>query len=90
MSSRSKTFYERALAPLGVALLMEPTGRAAGLGKDGKPLFWLEDGRAPETELHVAFEAPDPATGRVHAAALEADGDNVEAICHAPASGGTA
>ena len=110
--ARSKAFYERALAPLGITLLMEPMGRAAGFGEDGKPFFWLEDGRSPVTEVHVAFAAPDRATvDAFHAAALEAggtdngapgvreiyhptyygayvldpDGNNVEAVCHAPA-----
>ncbi len=39
---RSKAFYERALAPLGITLVMEPMGRAAGFGEGGKPVFWLE------------------------------------------------
>ncbi|HEX6012618.1 MAG TPA: VOC family protein [Geminicoccaceae bacterium] len=71
----SKAFYERALAPLGIALIMEPMGRAAGFGEPGKPFFWLEDGRAPVTEVHVAFLAKDRATvDAFHAAGLEAGG----------------
>ncbi len=71
--ARSKAFYERALAPLGITLLMEPMGRAAGFGENGKPYFWLEEGRSPVTEVHVAFEAPDRATvDAFHAAALAA------------------
>jgi catechol 2,3-dioxygenase-like lactoylglutathione lyase family enzyme len=73
--ARSKAFYERALAPLGTTLLMEPMGRAAGFGKDRKPFFFLEADRAPITGLHVAFDAPDRATvDAFHAAALEAGG----------------
>jgi len=73
--ARSKAFYERALAPLGITLLMEPMGRAAGLGRDGKPFFWLEAEYAPATEVHLAFAAPDRATvDAFHAAALEAGG----------------
>jgi len=34
---RSKAFYERALEPLGVSLLMEPVAQAGGFGSDGKP-----------------------------------------------------
>ena len=30
---RSKAFYTRALAPLGITLLMEPMGRAAGFAR---------------------------------------------------------
>lgn len=71
----SKAFYERALAPLGITLIMEPMGRAAGFGEPGKPIFWLEDGRAPVTEVHVAFLAKDRATvDAFHAAGLEAGG----------------
>ena len=108
---RSKSFYAKALAPLGITLLMEPMGRAAGFGDGGKPYFWIEDGRAVVTEVHVAFEAPDRATvDAFHAAALrsggvdngrpglrpqyhenyygafafDADGNNIEAVCHRP------
>jgi catechol 2,3-dioxygenase-like lactoylglutathione lyase family enzyme len=107
----SKAFYEQALAPLGMSLLMEPVGRAAGFGEPGKPVFWLEADRMPVTEVHVAFHAKDRATvDAFHAAALAAggadngapgvrelyhphyygayvldpDGNNLEAVCHAP------
>ena len=36
---RSRAFYERALAPLGLSLLMEPMPRIGGFGHDGKPWF---------------------------------------------------
>jgi catechol 2,3-dioxygenase-like lactoylglutathione lyase family enzyme len=85
----SKSFYEKALAPLGLTLLMEPMGAAAGFGEDGKPFFWIESqGGAVQRRLHVAFEARDRATvDAFHAAALEAGGtDNggpgVRAIYH--------
>ena len=108
----SKAFYERALAPLGITLIMEVMEAAAGFGEGGKPIFWLEERRTPVTEVHVAFLAKDRATvDAFHAAALEAggtdngapglreiyhptyygayvldpDGNNVEAVCHAPA-----
>lgn len=56
--ARSKAFYEKALAPLGFALLIEPMGQAAGFGKDGKPSFWIEaQGRPVQGRLHVAFVA---------------------------------
>jgi catechol 2,3-dioxygenase-like lactoylglutathione lyase family enzyme len=63
--SRSKSFYEKALAPLGIAPIME-FGKACGFGKDGKPEFWIGEGPAsfqkPEqlaniTPNHVAFTA---------------------------------
>ena len=73
--ARSKAFYERALAPLGITLVMEVMGRAAGFGTGQKPFFWLEEGRPRVTEVHVAFDTPDRATvDAFHAAALEAGG----------------
>jgi catechol 2,3-dioxygenase-like lactoylglutathione lyase family enzyme len=87
--ARSKAFYEQALAPLGIALLMEPVAQAAGFGRDGKPFFWIETrGPAVEGGLHVAFASEDRETvDAFHAAALAAGGtDNgapgVRAIYH--------
>jgi catechol 2,3-dioxygenase-like lactoylglutathione lyase family enzyme len=73
---RSKAFYEQALAPLGVTLLMEPMGQAAGFGADGKPFFWIEAReRAVRGGLHVALAAEDRETvDAFHAAALAAGG----------------
>jgi catechol 2,3-dioxygenase-like lactoylglutathione lyase family enzyme len=75
---RSRDFYEKALAPLGFTLLMEPVPRTGGFGRDGKPTFWITDQRSPTTEnVHVAFTAPDRATvDAFHAAALEAGGSD--------------
>jgi catechol 2,3-dioxygenase-like lactoylglutathione lyase family enzyme len=73
---RSKAFYETALAPLGVTLLMEPRGMAAGFGRDGKPFFWIEQ-RPPAVHggLHIAFTAEDrEAVAAFHAAGLGAGG----------------
>ena len=78
---RSRAFYERALAPLGYELLMEPVPRFWGFGRDQKPTFWITDQREPASEnVHVAFAAPDRSTvDAFHAAALEAGGtDNGE------------
>jgi catechol 2,3-dioxygenase-like lactoylglutathione lyase family enzyme len=53
---RSRAFYERALAPLGLTILLEPMGEAAGFGKDGKPFFWIEArGQPVQGRLHVAL-----------------------------------
>ena len=73
---RSREFYERALAPLGFSLLMEPIARTGGFGSDGKPWFWISEERRPVTEnVHVAFAVDDRATvDAFHAAALEAGG----------------
>lgn len=62
---RSKTFYTKAFAPLGITLVME-YGKAAGFGRDGKPDFWMGQGttrfQKPEqvatiTPVHVCFVA---------------------------------
>jgi len=86
---RSKAFYEKALAPLGITLLLEPVAQAAGFGRDGKPFFWVEArGPASPGAVHVAFAAGDRETvDAFHAAALAAGGrDNgapgVRAIYH--------
>jgi len=60
---RSKSFFIEALAPLEMALLMEVTadqtgGDAhAGFGVDGRPFFWIGNGKRPVGALHVAFTA---------------------------------
>ena len=109
---RSKAFYEHALAPLGITLLMEPVERAAGFGAHRKPFFWIEAERAAAGGVHVAFAVDRRETvDAFHAAALEVggtdngapgvreiyhphyygayvldpDGNNLEAVCHAPA-----
>ena len=70
----SRTFYLRALAPLGYGVLLEYDG-SIGFGAAGKPDFWLHSGRALSGPLHVAFAAADRATVRAfHAAAMAAGG----------------
>ena len=73
---RSKAFYEKALAPLGLKLLMEPVEGVGGFGNGQKPFFWIgQRGRGPQTGVHVAFEAGDRETvDAFHAAALAAGG----------------
>jgi catechol 2,3-dioxygenase-like lactoylglutathione lyase family enzyme len=86
---RSKAFYERALAPLGVTLLTEFPGAAAGFGRSGRPSFFIEaHGQAVRGRLHIALRAESRAqVDAFHAAALEVGGtDNgapgVRAIYH--------
>lgn len=69
----SKAFYEQALAPLGMGVVMAmPHG--VGFGKDGKPTFWIAD-RELSGPAHVAFASPNRATvDAFHAAALAAGG----------------
>jgi catechol 2,3-dioxygenase-like lactoylglutathione lyase family enzyme len=73
---RSKAFYGKALAPLGLTILLEPAGEAAGFGKDGTACFWLEArGRPVQGRLHIAFGAESRATvDAFYVAALEAGG----------------
>ena len=63
--ARSKAFYEKALAPLGVKQIME-FGKACGFGRENKPDFWIGQGptsfQKPEdlkiiTPTHIAFHA---------------------------------
>jgi catechol 2,3-dioxygenase-like lactoylglutathione lyase family enzyme len=51
---RSKEFYSKALAPLGIQLLME-VENAAGFGKAGKPEFWFGARGGAVRPMHVAF-----------------------------------
>ena len=75
---RSKAFYEQALAPLGITLLMEFSGEAAGFGREdaGRPSFFIEArGEPARGRLHVAFRAESrDQVDDVHAAALAAGG----------------
>jgi catechol 2,3-dioxygenase-like lactoylglutathione lyase family enzyme len=72
----SKAFYEKALAPLGMKLLMEFGGAAAGFGKSGRPSFFLEaHGEPVRGRLHIAFRAESRAhVDAFHEAAIEAGG----------------
>jgi catechol 2,3-dioxygenase-like lactoylglutathione lyase family enzyme len=79
----SKAFYEKALAPLGIKVVME-FGQACGFGRAGKPDFWIGSGptsfHRPEhlqiiTPTHVAFAARSKEeVDAFYAAALEAGG----------------
>ena len=56
--AQSKAFYLAALAPLGVELVMEFQGHV-GIGKSGKPSFWLSEEAGPKSPLHLAFVADE-------------------------------
>lgn len=77
---KSRAFYEKALAPLGYAVLMEVPrqvtgGRTVlGFGVAPKPDFWLAEGE-PKDKLHLAFRAASRAeVDAFHAAAVAAGG----------------
>ena len=119
--ARATEFYLEALAPLGIGMIMEVpadftpegTGGAVGFGADGKPFFWIGEGKGADTShVHVAFtadaradvdafyQAALAAGGKDNGApglrphyhanyygafVLDPDGNNIEAVCHAPA-----
>lgn len=78
----SRRFYEAALAPLGICLLMTVPaeengsgGTAHGFGADDNPFFWVGDNERVGEGTHVAFLAET--RGEVdafHAAAVAAGG----------------
>jgi catechol 2,3-dioxygenase-like lactoylglutathione lyase family enzyme len=71
---KSKQFFCRALAPLGIELVAE-VGGWAGLGKAGKPEFWFGVEGKKQSALHIAFIADNRDQVRAfHAAALAAGG----------------
>ena len=75
---RSKAFYEAALAPLGISLLMEFAESNAGFGSETKvgpkPYFWIHSrGRPVVSRAHLAFGArSNDLVDAFHAAALAA------------------
>jgi catechol 2,3-dioxygenase-like lactoylglutathione lyase family enzyme len=70
----SKSFFVAALAPLGIAVVMEGE-HGVGLGKNGKPELWLAPGGSKQGPLHVAFTASKRAeVDAFHKAALAAGG----------------
>lgn len=69
---KSRQFFSRVLAPLGIELVME-VGGWAGLGKSGKPEFWFGQSASPHEPMHIAFVADTRAQVReFHKAALQA------------------
>ena len=61
----SLAFYQRALAPLGIGVLMSvPKSQSGGpsdytgFGADGKPFFWIGEGTLA-SGMHVCFTAGD-------------------------------
>ena len=81
-SERSKRFYEKALAPLGISLLMtvasdetQSGGTAHGFGSDNNPFFWVGDNERVGEGTHVAFAVERRAlVDAFHQAALAAGG----------------
>jgi catechol 2,3-dioxygenase-like lactoylglutathione lyase family enzyme len=61
--ARATEFYVRALAPLGIAVVMRVSaeesshGAAVGFGANQKPFFWIGEGERLGGHVHVAFAA---------------------------------
>jgi catechol 2,3-dioxygenase-like lactoylglutathione lyase family enzyme len=63
--NRSIAFYEKALAPLGIAHAVDYDGRQGpaghpdlkGFGANGRVFFWLRDGTVEGRAAHVGFIA---------------------------------
>jgi len=61
--ARATEFYLKALAPLGIVIVMqvsaEETGGSAhvGFGAGQKPFFWIGENEEPSGLLHIAFAA---------------------------------
>lgn len=62
--ARSRGFYDAALAPLGITVLMtiapeeNPRGNTVlGYAADGHPFFWIGDKERVGEGTHVAFRA---------------------------------
>jgi catechol 2,3-dioxygenase-like lactoylglutathione lyase family enzyme len=79
--ARALRFYEQALAPLGISTVMRVTKEesggyeGAGLGRNGKPSFWISAGGRTTPPVHVAFVADDRgAVDAFYEAALAAGG----------------
>jgi catechol 2,3-dioxygenase-like lactoylglutathione lyase family enzyme len=65
---RSRAFYEMALAPLGLEVLIEPLPQMAGFGAAGKHWFWrLSAGRSarlpPADPARIATLCPGSPKG---------------------------
>jgi catechol 2,3-dioxygenase-like lactoylglutathione lyase family enzyme len=74
----SRAFYERALAPLGISVVMEFDDRCAFGGKSGKPQFWIAARGTPSARgVHLAFGADNQgAVDAFHEAAVAAGGSD--------------
>ena len=70
----SRAFYERALAPLGIGVVLEHPTSGVAFGRDWKPSFWLA-ARTPSAPVHIGFASTDrAAVDAFHREALAAGG----------------
>jgi catechol 2,3-dioxygenase-like lactoylglutathione lyase family enzyme len=79
--SKSIEFYDRVLSVLGYTRQMDYEV-AIGYGRDGKPDFWIAQGKemGPNREIHVAFRAEGiDAVTAFYDAALELGAESLHA-----------
>ena len=68
----SKAFYSKALAPLGIGLIVEVQGWS-GFGANDKAEFWFGPDEQAQTPMHLAFRASSTeAVDQFYQAAIEA------------------
>jgi catechol 2,3-dioxygenase-like lactoylglutathione lyase family enzyme len=80
--ARSTEFYLKALAPLGISIIMEVSaeesgrGAAVRFGANSKPFFWIGEAEGLGAgHVHVAFAAPSrAAVDAFYRAAIAAGG----------------
>jgi catechol 2,3-dioxygenase-like lactoylglutathione lyase family enzyme len=77
----SRAFYEMALKPLGIKIVMEVTPEMTGADEShfgfgtGKPFFWIGSYKKPSPGVHVAFAAESrKVVDEFYAAAIAAGG----------------
>jgi catechol 2,3-dioxygenase-like lactoylglutathione lyase family enzyme len=79
---RSRRFYEEALRPFGMTVIVHvgpersrTGGTRYGLGRDGYPRIWFHDGEAPGSPIHLALATADRhVVDAFHQAAIAAGG----------------
>ena len=82
--ARATEFYLKALAPLGISIIMEVSaeesghGAAVGFGANFKPFFWIGEAEGlSRGHVHVAFAAPSrAAVDAFYRAAIAAGGED--------------
>jgi catechol 2,3-dioxygenase-like lactoylglutathione lyase family enzyme len=73
--ARSRAFYDKTLATIGITPLHGDGSAFAGYGAQQKPFFWIGLKTGTITGAHIAFAVSDrAAVDRFHAAGLGAGG----------------
>jgi catechol 2,3-dioxygenase-like lactoylglutathione lyase family enzyme len=79
--AKSRAFFDAALAPLGIGMIMEVTPEQTGgsshlgYGSERRPYFWIGDAGPATGQVHVALTAADHASvDAFYAAAMAAGG----------------